>query len=158
MRVVVFYHRSPGERAVRSDIASSIRREVGSSSTHDQPSHIEILHEGSVEAHDLGLFIVRHPDQDLREDLSRSRERRLAVRVIRAPNHVVDADDALRNHYDSQFANGIVSSVSLVSTTNTARSLAGFVLLALALTPWRSPGSSEKLCPALYVVSGPSLT
>jgi hypothetical protein len=32
--------------------------------------------------------------------------------------------------------------------TNTARSLAGFVSLALALTPWRSPGSSEKLCPA----------
>src|SRR5262249_50155889 len=32
-----------------------------------------------------------------------------------------------------QFPNGIVSSVSFVSTTNTARSLAGFVLLALAL-------------------------
>src|SRR5215470_19437528 len=48
-----------------------------------------------------------------------------------------------------QFPNGIVSSVSFVSTTNTARSLAGFVLLALALTAWRSPGSSEKLCPAL---------
>ncbi len=31
-----------------------------------------------------------------------------------------------------QFPNGIVSSVSLVSTTNTARSLAGFVLLACA--------------------------
>jgi hypothetical protein len=40
-----------------------------------------------------------------------------------------------------QFPNGIVSSVSFVSTTNTARSLADFVLLALALTPWRSPGS-----------------
>ena len=49
----------------------------------------------------------------------------------------------------AQFPHGIVSSVSFVSTTNTARSLAGFVLLALALTPWRSPGSSEKLCPAL---------
>lgn len=47
-----------------------------------------------------------------------------------------------------QFPNGIVSSVSFVSTTNTARSLAGFVSLALALTPWRSPGSSVKLCPA----------
>src|SRR5437899_8788385 len=47
-----------------------------------------------------------------------------------------------------QFPDGIVSSVSFVSTTNTARSLAGFVLLALALTPWRSTGSSEKLCPA----------
>src|SRR5438876_12264413 len=40
-----------------------------------------------------------------------------------------------------QFPNGIVSSVSFVSTANTARSLAGFVSLALALTPWRSPGS-----------------
>ena len=47
-----------------------------------------------------------------------------------------------------QFPHGIVSSVSFVSTTNTARSLAGFVSLALALTLWRSPGSSEKLCPA----------
>src|SRR5580765_2593028 len=44
-----------------------------------------------------------------------------------------------------QSPNGIVSSVLFVSTTNTARSLAGFVSLALALTPWRSPGSSEKL-------------
>ena len=34
-----------------------------------------------------------------------------------------------------QFPNGIVSSVSFVSTTNTARSLAGCVSLALALTP-----------------------
>jgi len=57
-------------------------------------------------------------------------------------------DPPLRNHYDSQFANGIVSSVSFASTTNTARSLAGFVWRALALTPWRSPGSSEKLCQA----------
>ena len=64
----------------------------------------------------------------------------------------------LRNYYDSQFPSGIVSSVSFVSTTNTARSLAGFVSLALALTPWRSPRSSEKLCPASQVVTGPSLT
>ena len=57
-----------------------------------------------------------------------------------------------------QSPNGVVSSVSFVSTTNTARSLAGFVSLALALTRWRSPGSSEKLCPVVYVVTGPSLT
>src|SRR5579872_3514119 len=57
-----------------------------------------------------------------------------------------------------QLPSGVVSSVSFESTTNTARSLAGFVLLALALTAWRSPGISEKLCPALYVVTGPSLT
>ena len=42
-----------------------------------------------------------------------------------------------------QFPNGIVSSVSFVSTTNTARSLAGFVSLALALTPWRSRFSAS---------------
>jgi hypothetical protein len=48
-----------------------------------------------------------------------------------------------------QFPYVVVSSVSFVSTTKTASSLAGCVLLALALTPWRSPGSSEKLCPAL---------
>src|SRR6185312_1931893 len=48
-----------------------------------------------------------------------------------------------------QSPKGIVSSVSFVSTTNTASSLAGSVSLALALTAWRSPGSSEKLCPAL---------
>jgi hypothetical protein len=35
-----------------------------------------------------------------------------------------------------QFPNGVVSSVSFVSTTNTARSLAGSVSLALALTLW----------------------
>jgi hypothetical protein len=50
--------------------------------------------------------------------------------------------------FNPQFPRGIVSSVSFVSSTNTARSLAGFVSLAFALTPWRSPGSSEKLCPA----------
>ena len=49
----------------------------------------------------------------------------------------------------THFSKGIVNSVSSVSTTNTARSFAGCVLLALALTLWRSPGSSEKLSPAL---------
>ena len=47
-----------------------------------------------------------------------------------------------------QSTNWIVSSVSFVSTTNTVKSLAGFVSPALALTPW-SPGSSKKLSPAL---------
>ena len=47
------------------------------------------------------------------------------------------------------FPNGVVSSVSLVSTMNTASSLAGSVSLPLALTSWRSPGISEKLSPAL---------
>src|SRR5689334_3237007 len=49
---------------------------------------------------------------------------------------------------EPHFSIGVVSSVSFVSTTNTASSFARFVLLALALTTWRSPGSSEKLCPA----------
>src|SRR6516165_8336760 len=53
--------------------------------------------------------------------------------------------------HEPQFPNGIVSSVSFVSTTNTARSFADFVLLALALMTWRSPGSSEKLL-AVFVV------
>src|SRR5262245_46429506 len=44
-----------------------------------------------------------------------------------------------------QFPNGVTSaSVSFVSITNTAKSLAGFVLLALALTRWRSPGCSDQ--------------
>src|SRR5262249_35769342 len=56
------------------------------------------------------------------------------------------------------FTSGVVSCASFVSTTNTARSLAGAVSLALALTRWMSPGSSEKLCPAVYVVTGSLLT
>jgi hypothetical protein len=41
------------------------------------------------------------------------------------------------------------SFISFVSTTNTARSVAGFVSLALALTPRRSSRSSGKLYLAL---------
>jgi hypothetical protein len=48
-----------------------------------------------------------------------------------------------------QFPKGIVSRVLVVSTTNTARNLASFVWLALALTLWWSPGNSEKLRPAV---------
>ena len=44
---------------------------------------------------------------------------------------------------------GEVSTVSSVSTTKTASSRAGSVVLALALTAWRSPGISEKFSPAL---------
>lgn len=44
---------------------------------------------------------------------------------------------------------GEVSTVSSVSTTKTASSLAGSVVLALALTAWRSPGISEKFSPVL---------
>ena len=49
----------------------------------------------------------------------------------------------------SYFLSGKVSSFWLVSTTKTASSFAGLVVLPFALTPWRSPGISEKLSPAL---------
>jgi len=99
-----------------------------------------------------------------------SHNRTHAVQQISYLNHRISAGERRKGHSEAerfgvphflatqylrtkgikpQFPNGIVSSVSFVSTTNTARSLAGFVLLAFALTPWRSPGSSEKLCPAL---------
>jgi hypothetical protein len=51
--------------------SSLIRREVGSSSGDGQPRHVEIVRAGGVAAGDLGLFIVRHPGQDLHQDLPR---------------------------------------------------------------------------------------
>jgi hypothetical protein len=39
----------------------------------------------------LGLFVVRHPG----EDLPGLGKRRLAVRIVRALHHIVDADDGL---------------------------------------------------------------
>src|SRR5436190_15289850 len=59
--------------AVRSDIASSIRRVVGFSSRDGQPRHVKIVPAGGVGAGDprivvrgrLGLFVVRHALQDL---------------------------------------------------------------------------------------------
>jgi hypothetical protein len=56
--------------------SSSIRREAGSSSKDRQPRHVEIVHAGGVAAGDprivvrgrLGLFVVRHPGQDRRQD------------------------------------------------------------------------------------------
>jgi hypothetical protein len=44
-----------------------------------------------------------------------------------------------------QFPNGIVSSVSLVSTTNTASSFAGFVALALAADAVAVAGHLRKI-------------
>src|SRR5262245_61633233 len=92
-----------------------------------------------------------------RVDLTETLEREACARraCSDARSVVLARMIAVLTHFDCsplqlrpQFPNGIVSSVSFVSTTNTARSLAGFVSLALALTLWRSPGSSEKLCPA----------
>ncbi len=79
-----------------------------------------------------------------RHNAAASSSGRIAVKTASLLGYLSNTPHELR-----QFPNGIVSSVSFLSTTNTARSLAGFVLLALALTTWRSPGSSEKLCPAL---------
>jgi hypothetical protein len=78
---------------------SSIRGEVGSSSTDGQPRRVEFVHAGGVAGGDprigvrgrLGLFVVRHALQDLRQDLPRLGKRRLAVRIVRAPHHVVDS-------------------------------------------------------------------
>src|SRR5204862_7994791 len=75
-------------------------------------------------------------------------------------------DGCLSSYDDSQilcspsphFSYGVVSTFSSVSTTNTASNFAGSVLLAFSLTLCRSPGISEKLCPARYVATGPSLT
>src|SRR5262249_56464808 len=79
---------------------SSIRGEVGSSSRDGQPRHVEIVHAGGVAGGDLGLFVVRHALQDLRQDLARLGKRRLAVRIVRAPHHVVDADDVAQANAD----------------------------------------------------------
>ena len=54
---------------------------------------VEAIHAGGVAASDLGLFIDRHPSQDLRQDFPRLGEGRLAVRIVRAPHHIFDADD-----------------------------------------------------------------
>src|SRR6516162_8749466 len=84
--------------AVRSDIASSART-VGSSRS-GQPRHVKTVHAGGVAAGDLGLFVVWHALQDLRQDLPRLGKRRLAVRIVRAPHHVVDADDVAQANTD----------------------------------------------------------
>ena len=58
------------KRAASADSAgtssSSIRREVGSSGSDRQPRHVKIVDAGGVAAGDLGLFVVRHPGQDLK--------------------------------------------------------------------------------------------
>ena len=47
------------------------------------------------------------------------------------------------------YLTGVVSSLSSVSTTKTASSFAGRVLLALRLMGWLAPGGSDQLSPAL---------
>src|SRR5438067_4898492 len=72
---------------------------LGSASAR-QTRDIKIVHAGGVATGDLGLFLLRHPGQDLRQDLLRLRKGRLAVRIVRAPHHVVDADDVAQAHAD----------------------------------------------------------
>jgi hypothetical protein len=58
------------------------------------------------------------------------------LRVIETPGH------------SSYSLTGVVSFLSSVSTTKTASSFAGSVLLALRLTRWMEPGVSYQLSPA----------
>src|SRR4051794_33553167 len=51
-------------------------------------------------AGDLGLLVARHPGQDLRQDLPGLGKGRLAVRIVRSPHHVVDADDVSQANTD----------------------------------------------------------
>src|SRR5437868_13446469 len=48
-------------------------REVGSSSRGGQRHHVKIVYARGVAAGDLGLLVLRHPCQDLRQDLPRLR-------------------------------------------------------------------------------------
>ena len=50
--------------------------------------------------------------------------------------------------HSSYSLTGVVRFLSSVSTTKTASSFAGSVLLALRLTGWLEPGVSKKLAPA----------
>src|SRR5262249_2567396 len=82
---------------------SSIRREVGSSSMRAHLRQVEAVDARRVAAPDLRVLVVRHPRQDLGEDLARPRERRLAVRIVGAPHHVVDADHVAETNADRVF-------------------------------------------------------
>ena len=86
----------------------------------------------------------RHAHQRIRTAMHLQRHRQcIGVPHFRATQYL------RTKGMNPQFPDGIVRSVSFVSTTDTARSLAGFVVPALALTPCWSPGSSKKLCPTL---------
>src|SRR5262249_8819734 len=71
--------------------------ELGS---NGQSRHSKIVDAGGVAAGDLGLFLFGYPGQDLRQDLARSGKRRLALRVVGAPHHILDADDVAQPNAD----------------------------------------------------------
>src|SRR5438093_1270465 len=79
---------------------SFTRREVGSSSMGRQPRHVEVVHARGIAADDPGLLVVRHAGQDLRQDLPRLGKRGFAVRIVRAPHHVVHADRVAQSDTD----------------------------------------------------------
>src|SRR5262245_12635469 len=79
---------------------SSIRRDVGSSSMGTHLRRLEPVDARGIAADDLRLLVLGHPGQDLGQDLPRLRERGLAVRIVRAPHHVVDADHVAQANAD----------------------------------------------------------
>src|SRR5215813_8319704 len=79
---------------------SSMRREVGSSSMGTHLRRLEPIDARGRAANDLRLLVLGHARQDLGENLPRLRERGLAVRIVRAPHHVVDADHVAQTDAD----------------------------------------------------------
>jgi hypothetical protein len=70
------------------------------SSSRNPLCYVKIVHAGGVAAGDFGLFGLRHAFQDLRQDLARLGKGLLAVRIVRAPHHVVDADEFAQANAD----------------------------------------------------------
>src|SRR5215813_2819125 len=79
---------------------SSMRSEVGSSSMGTHLRRLEPVDARGIAPDDLRLLVVGHARQNLGEDLARLRERGLAVRIVRAPHHVVDADHVAQANAD----------------------------------------------------------
>src|SRR6185436_7071348 len=65
-----------------------------------QSRQVEAVHARGDATDDFGLLVLRYPRQNLRQDLARLRKRRFAVRVVRPPHHVVDADDVAQPNPD----------------------------------------------------------
>src|SRR5262245_6078254 len=82
---------------------SAIRSEVGSSSMGGHLRDFEAVDPCGVAADDPGLLVLGHARKDLGQDLPRLRECGLAVRIVRAPHHVVDADHVAQANADRVF-------------------------------------------------------
>src|SRR5712691_2906004 len=57
------------------------------------PHHIKMIQAGGIASHDLGIVILGHSGQDLRQNLSGLWERGLAMGIIGAPHEVVHANN-----------------------------------------------------------------